>query len=42
VLRLTGHDLSLCPACGEGHMTVVAELVKLDGPTARIEILDSS
>jgi hypothetical protein len=42
VLRLTGHDLSLCPACSEGRMAVVAELDKLDGPTARIEILDSS
>jgi hypothetical protein len=41
-LRLTGHDLSLCPACGEGRMAVVAEIDKLDGPTARIEILDSS
>jgi hypothetical protein len=42
VLRLTGHDLSLCPACGEGRRAVVAELDKLDGPTVRIEILDSS
>jgi hypothetical protein len=42
VLRLTGHDLSLCPACGEGRMAVVAELDKLDGPIARIAILDSS
>ena len=42
VLRLTGVDLHLCPACGEGRMSVIAELDKLDGPTAPIEILDSS
>jgi hypothetical protein len=42
VLRLTGRDLSLCPACGEGRMAVVAEFDPLDGETTRIEILDSS
>ena len=42
LLRLTGVDLRLCPACGEGRMGVIAEVDKLDGPTEPIEILDSS
>jgi hypothetical protein len=42
LLRLTGVDLSLCPACGEGRMDVIAELDPRDLATARIEILDSS
>jgi hypothetical protein len=42
LLRLTGVDLRLCPACGEGRMDVIAEVDKLDGPTEPIEILDSS
>jgi hypothetical protein len=42
LLRLTGLDLTACPACGEGRMVVIAEVEKLDGPTPPIEILDSS
>ncbi len=42
LLRLTGVDLSVCPACGEGRMGVIAELDRLDLAPARIEILDSS
>ena len=42
LLRLTGVDLRLCPACSEGRMVVIAEVDKLDGATAPIEILDSS
>jgi hypothetical protein len=42
LLRLTGVDLHLCPACGEGRMNVIAELDKLDPANPRIEILDSS
>ena len=41
-LRLTGVDLTLCPACGEGRMAVIAELDKHDPLTARVAILDSS
>ncbi len=41
-LRLTGVDLTLCPACGEGRMGVVAELDKHAAATARVAILDSS
>jgi len=42
VLRLLGIDLSVCPACGEGHMRVLAELDPTVLPTARTEILDTS
>jgi hypothetical protein len=42
LLRLTGVDVSVCPACGEGRMGVVAELPKLDPSTALIKLLDSS
>ena len=42
VLRLTGLDLSACPACGEGRIVKIAEVEKLDGPTLSIELLDSS
>ncbi len=42
LLRLTGVDLTLCPACGEGRMGVVAELDKHAAATARVAILDSS
>ncbi len=42
LLRLTGVDVTVCPACGEGRMTVVAELDKHDATTAGVEILDSS
>ena len=42
LLRLTGVDLTLCPACGEGCMRVIAELDKHDAITARVAILDSS
>ena len=41
-LRLTGVDLTLCPACGEGRMGVIAELDKHDPLTARVAVLDSS
>ena len=41
LLRLTGIDVTVCPARGEGRMGVVAELDKHDAATARIEILDS-
>ena len=42
LLRLTGVDVTVCPACGEGRMTVVAEIDKHDAATAGVEILDSS
>jgi hypothetical protein len=42
VLRLTGLDVTACPACGKGRMAVIAEVEKLDGPTLPIEVLDSS
>jgi hypothetical protein len=42
LLRLTGVDLTRCPACGEGRMGVVAELERSDAVTARVAILDSS
>jgi hypothetical protein len=42
VLRLTGLDVTACPACGKGRMVKIAEVEKLDGPTPPIEILDSS
>jgi hypothetical protein len=42
LLRLTEIDLTLCPACREGRMRVIAELEKLTSPALRIEILDSS
>ena len=42
LLRLSGVDVTVCPACGAGHMTVVAELDKHDAATACVEILDSS
>jgi hypothetical protein len=34
--------VTVCPACGEGRMTVVAELDKHEAATAGVEILDSS
>jgi hypothetical protein len=42
LLRLTGRDLGLCPACGEGRMEVVAELdptrfIGLDSPPPGID-----
>ena len=42
VLRLTEIDLTLCPACSQGRMCVIAELEKLTSPALPIEILDSS
>jgi len=42
LLRLTGVDVTVCPACREGRMGFVAELDPLDPSTARITILDSS
>jgi hypothetical protein len=42
LLRLTGVDLTRCPACGDGRMGVVAELPKRHAVPASIEILDSS
>jgi hypothetical protein len=42
LLRLTGLDVTVCPVCGEGRMLEVAAIDKLEGPTAPIEILDSS
>jgi hypothetical protein len=42
VLRLTGVDLTVCPACGEGRMQAIAELDPHDAATARAPILDSS
>ena len=42
LLRLTGIDVTVCPACGEGRMTVVAEIDKHEAATAGVEILDSS
>jgi hypothetical protein len=42
LLRLTGVDVTVCPACGEGRMSVVAELDKHDAAPARVESLDSS
>jgi hypothetical protein len=42
MLRLTGLDVTACPACGQGRMVVIAEVEKLDGTTPPIEILDSS
>jgi hypothetical protein len=42
LLRLTGVDVTVCPACGEGRMGVVAELDKHAAASARIAILDSS
>ena len=42
LLRLTGVDLTRCPACCDGHMGVVAELPTHAAPFMRIELLDSS
>ena len=42
LLRLTGVDLRLCPACGEGRLRVIAELDPTVLPFARVERLDSS
>ena len=42
LLRLTGLDLRVCPACGEGHMAVIAELDPTVLSPTRIQTLDSS
>jgi hypothetical protein len=42
LLRLTGVDVTVCPACGEGRMSVVGEIDKHEAATAGVEILDSS
>ena len=42
LLRWTGVDLHLCPACGEGRLCVIAELEPSVLPLARIERFDSS
>jgi hypothetical protein len=42
VLRLTGVDLTQCPACHEGTMQTVASLLPTSSPPASVAILDSS
>jgi hypothetical protein len=42
LLRLTGTDITQCPACREGHMRTIGELMKHDPRARVIEILDSS
>jgi hypothetical protein len=42
LMRLTGTDITLCPACREGHMRTIGELTKHDPRTQVVAILDSS
>ena len=42
LLRLTGTDLTRCPACREGHMRTIGELSKHESPARVVESLDSS